>query len=134
MPFGDGTGPMNQGPMTGKGRGYCVVDYRQDMSFANGRGVGRGFNNGLGMGMGRGMRCGNGFRKGMGRGMNIGGGVGLGRNRWINGATAVNKVEEFKTEKEILLQEAQILKNQMNQVATRLEELALFEDKSNEEE
>ena len=24
MPFGDGTGPMGQGPMTGRGAGYCT--------------------------------------------------------------------------------------------------------------
>jgi hypothetical protein len=25
MPWGDGTGPMGYGPMTGRGAGYCVV-------------------------------------------------------------------------------------------------------------
>ena len=24
MPFGDGTGPMGLGPMTGRGRGFCT--------------------------------------------------------------------------------------------------------------
>lgn len=26
MPRGDGTGPLGEGPMTGRGRGYCVME------------------------------------------------------------------------------------------------------------
>lgn len=45
MPFGDQTGPLGQGPMTGRGRGYCTGNA------APGR-----FNAAPGMGMGRGGR------------------------------------------------------------------------------
>lgn len=55
MPGRNGTGPMGQGPMTGKGMGYCVVDGQTAMdagqkSFGMGRGTGRGRGRGFGMG------------------------------------------------------------------------------------
>lgn len=43
MPFGNGTGPMGQGPMTGRGAGYCAG--YDGPGYANpvpGRGVGFG--------------------------------------------------------------------------------------------
>jgi len=46
MPFMDGTGPLGNGPGSGRGRGVCT-------------GARRGF--GLGAGLGRGNRCGMGF-------------------------------------------------------------------------
>lgn len=52
MPFGDGTGPMGLGPMTGRGMGYCAGFQRP--GFMNPY-SGRGFF-GRGMGMGRGFR------------------------------------------------------------------------------
>jgi len=55
MPFGDGTGPMGMGPMTGRAAGYCagygVPGY---MNPGFGSGYGRGF--GRGRGGGRGWR------------------------------------------------------------------------------
>ncbi|MFP3879830.1 MAG: DUF5320 domain-containing protein [Dehalococcoidia bacterium] len=76
MPFGDGTGPMGQGSMTGRGMGFCTGFARP--GFANpvpvypqrygygpvtpvwpgwGYGFGRGFGGrGLGRGFGRGWR------------------------------------------------------------------------------
>ncbi|MFZ7104459.1 MAG: DUF5320 domain-containing protein [Peptococcaceae bacterium] len=55
MPGFNSGGPLNAGPMTGKGRGYCIQEIEagssaDDFAFA-GRGSGRGF------GRGRGMRC-----------------------------------------------------------------------------
>jgi len=51
MPFGDGTGPMGYGPMTGRGAGYCagysVPGY---MNPWGGRGVGWGRGGGRGRG------------------------------------------------------------------------------------
>jgi hypothetical protein len=32
MPRGDGTGPLGQGPMTGRGMGYCVVPLKKSRS------------------------------------------------------------------------------------------------------
>jgi hypothetical protein len=56
MPGGNGTGPMGNGPMTGRGAGYCagfsVPGFANPVS---GRGMGRGF------GRGRGFRGGAGF-------------------------------------------------------------------------
>jgi hypothetical protein len=75
MPFGDGTGPMGLGPMTGRGAGFCAGFGRP--GFANsmpgypysygysgpapvwprwGYGFGRGFGRGWGRGFGRGWR------------------------------------------------------------------------------
>ena len=70
MPGFDGTGPMGQGPMTGRGFGYCVDRNRQiggwfgrGMGYVSnwfGRfGRGRSFTawgRGLGRGLGRGRR------------------------------------------------------------------------------
>jgi hypothetical protein len=39
MPWGDGTGPLGQGPLTGRGLGPCGCGMRRGF----GRGYGRGF-------------------------------------------------------------------------------------------
>jgi len=61
MPRGDGSGPWGQGPMTGRGAGYCagydVPGYANPIA-----GYGRG------MGFGRGFGSGGGFGRGWGRG------------------------------------------------------------------
>ena len=49
MPAGDRTGPMGQGPMTGRGAGFCAGNN------APGYGRGRGFNRFSGNSSGRGM-------------------------------------------------------------------------------
>ena len=69
MPFGDGTGPMGLGPMTGRGVGFCVgfgrpgftspmPRYSQPYGYAHLAPVwprwGRGFGRGRGRGFGRG--------------------------------------------------------------------------------
>ncbi|WP_201328163.1 DUF5320 domain-containing protein [Thermotomaculum hydrothermale] len=69
MPYGDRTGPLGQGPKTGRGLGYCSGNDRPGADTdAPRRGMGRGtgFGRGGGRGMGRGM--GRGFGRGMGRG------------------------------------------------------------------
>ncbi len=55
MPGINGTGPAGQGPMTGRGAGYCG-----NADWAPGQGFGRGFGCGRGrqMGQGRGQRFG----------------------------------------------------------------------------
>lgn len=85
MPFGDGTGPRGQGPMTGRGAGYCGG--YSGPGYANpqpgwgwyGYGMGRGWGRGAGRGWGRGM--GRGWGRGMGYGMGRGGGRGW---RWTD--------------------------------------------------
>lgn len=66
MPWGDRTGPLGFGPMTGRGLGYCAgFPYPGYMNpgypgfgFGLGRGFGfgRGYGRGLGFGRGRGWR------------------------------------------------------------------------------
>ena len=51
MPFGDKTGPLGQGPMTGRGQGFCA-----------GNAVPGSFNSAPGFGMGRGGGGGRGRR------------------------------------------------------------------------
>ncbi len=56
MPWGDGTGPVGMGPMTGRAGGYCAgfnmpgfANPVPGRGFGFGRGRGRGFGRGLGM-------------------------------------------------------------------------------------
>ncbi|MBN2190293.1 MAG: DUF5320 domain-containing protein [Candidatus Aureabacteria bacterium] len=60
MPGFDGTGPLGRGPMTGGGRGLCVLPEGTFRGNAGIRYFGRGFGYGRGFGRGRG-------RGGMGR-------------------------------------------------------------------
>ncbi|MGC9224658.1 MAG: DUF5320 domain-containing protein [Terracidiphilus sp.] len=49
MPFGDQTGPLGQGPMTGRGQGYCTGNTRPGrFSASSGFGMGRGGRGGRG--------------------------------------------------------------------------------------
>jgi len=75
MPFGDGTGPMGLGPMTGRGAGFCAgfgrpgfastmpgYPYLYGYGYLTqawprwGYGFGRGLGRGFGRGFGRGWR------------------------------------------------------------------------------
>jgi hypothetical protein len=75
MPFGDGTGPMGLGPMSGRGAGFCAGFVRPASANptpgypygygypgaapawpVRGYGYGRGFGRGMGRGFGRGWR------------------------------------------------------------------------------
>jgi len=65
MPNLNGTGPMGQGPMTGKAMGYCAENSSVNVNpnFGLGLGLRRGFGRGGGRGIaGRGMGLGRGFR------------------------------------------------------------------------
>ncbi len=48
MPRGDKTGPAGQGPMTGRGMGYCAGYAGPGYADSPGRGMGRGFGAGRG--------------------------------------------------------------------------------------
>lgn len=59
MPRGDRTGPMGQGPMTGRRAGFCAGYESPGFTnpvpgYGRGMGYGRGFGYGRGMGYGRG--------------------------------------------------------------------------------
>lgn len=57
MPGGDRTGPLGEGPMTGRGMGLCGSYPTPDHAQSGlGRGFGRGFGRGRGLGGGRGGR------------------------------------------------------------------------------
>jgi len=55
MPRGDGTGPNGQGPLTGRGMGYCA-GYSTPGFMSQGFGGGMAFRRGFGRGKGRGFR------------------------------------------------------------------------------
>ncbi len=128
MPWGDGTGPMGLGPMTGRAAGYCagygVPGYMNPIPgrgwwFGRGRGwFGRGFW-GRGGGFGRGFRWRNWYYL-----------TGLpGWARW--GAaypwwpTVGNPVGQMKPEEEIsaLEEEATTLEEELKGIRSRIEEL-----------
>ncbi|MCD6522875.1 MAG: DUF5320 domain-containing protein [Candidatus Diapherotrites archaeon] len=52
MPYGDGTGPLGLGPMTGRGLGYCAGYNAPGFVFGPGWGRGRGWRRGWGRGFG----------------------------------------------------------------------------------
>jgi hypothetical protein len=67
MPFGDGTGPMGLGPMTGRGAGFCagfgmpgstnpMPGYPQPYGYAHSAPVWLRWGYGFGHGFGRGWR------------------------------------------------------------------------------
>ena len=98
MPRGDGTGPNGEGPMTGKGLGYCA-----------------GFN------MPGFMNCG--FGRGFGRGMGRGRGF-----AWRARAMQVMPVQQPAVlteadEKKILEAELEDIKSEMKEIEKRLKEL-----------
>ncbi|HHW54937.1 MAG: DUF5320 domain-containing protein [bacterium] len=47
MPGFDGTGPLGEGPLTGGGRGFCIVPYQQPLRY-------RPYRRPLGLGLRRG--------------------------------------------------------------------------------
>ncbi|NLY71548.1 MAG: DUF5320 domain-containing protein [Clostridiales bacterium] len=81
MPRGDGTGPMGDGPMTGRGLGFCsgsdVLKYGA----------------GLGLGLGLGLAQKFGIGRGLGRGV---------RTSRLTSKTRKEKIEMLKKEREIL--------------------------------
>jgi len=75
MPRFDGTGPMGQGPLTGRGLGNCVPQPNTSQRFPVLSGLGQRLGLGLGRGAGRGAGLGRGLGRGRGRG------AGRGRRR-----------------------------------------------------
>ncbi len=113
MPYGDGTGPLGQGPRTGRAAGYCA-GYGMP-GYANPVGAGFGFGHGRG-GWGRG--GGFGFRHNF-RGV---GGYGWSRAGWSVpwwGAAAPTREEEV----EALRNQAEALKSSLENIEKRIKEL-----------
>jgi len=95
MPKGDGTGPNGQGPMTGRGLGYCA-GYPMP-GFMNCR-----------------------FGRGMGRGRGF-----AWRARFIQPATPVIQEPQLteQDEKKLLEQEKEAIKQELEDIEKRLKEL-----------
>ena len=113
MPRGDGTGPMGEGPMTGRGAGLCAGNVQP--GFAGGQ-AGRGFGPGFG---GRGFAGDRRF---------AGGGRGY-RNRVYPtqggaGFAAQPMAADPAVQRQGLEQQAGLLKSQLAFIEKRLAELA----------
>ena len=106
MPYGDRTGPMGSGPMTGRGMGFCN-GYDVPGAVNGGRMMGGGF--------------GRGFGRGMGRGMGIGMCRGFGFNRGY--ATVWGTPAPAADEKQFLEAEMDTLSRQLEAVKKRLEQM-----------
>jgi len=100
MPGGDRTGPMGTGPMTGRVAGMCAGDRMPGYAH---RGFGRGMGGGRGFGRGWGRRTGARYRA------------------WWQNAP-VSQPDPID-ERQMLEQEAAYLKNQVEQIQNRLNEL-----------
>ncbi len=108
MPQGDRTGPMGQGPMTGRRLGFCS-GYDTP-----------GYVKGIGGGLGRGF----GFGRGRGRGMGYGWGRNSGRPfagffQELPWTQTISKDDEIK----MLKAQAESLKNSQKDIEKRLSEL-----------
>ncbi len=112
MPLGDRTGPMGQGPRTGRALGFCS-GYDSP-----------GYSKGFGSGMGRGFRFGRGMGMGMGRGRGIGRGRFYGWSYsgdyqefpWMQPASKDDEIKMLKSQ-------AESLKRTQKDIEKRLSEL-----------
>lgn len=106
----DGTGPMGQGPLTGRGMGYCAGEA---VGRPYGRGVGYGRSAGFGRGVGYGR--GAGFPRGMrGRGFAC---------RPIYGGYPIEEQVNTMSEKEWLNEEKSLLEDRLNLIKEELDNL-----------
>ena len=108
MPQGDRTGPMGQGPRTGRSLGFCSGYDTPGFSKGFGGGMGRGF--GFGRGRGRGM--------GYGRSHNFGQPF-TGFFQGFPGTQTVSKDDEIK----LLKSQSESLKRSQKDIEKRLSEL-----------
>lgn len=109
MPRGDRTGPMGQGPMTGRGAGYCAG--HNVPGYANSApGWGRGY------GWGRGWRRGRGWGRGWRGDMGPGWGPPPGWGYPPYAPSPEQEIDALKTE-------AQWLKQQLDAIHQRIAEL-----------
>ncbi len=114
MPSGDRTGPVGQGPRTGRSLGLCSG--YDSPGFTKGFGMGRGF--GLGRGSGRG------FGRGFGLGQGYGRGRGMGRMSWNSGSVnpwpqSMNREDEIA----MLKSQAEALNLSQAEISRRIDEL-----------
>lgn len=118
MPGGDGTGPGGQGPMTGRGLGYCAG--YSTPGYTKGPGMGMGW--GRGRGRGRGVW---GYGRGMGWGRGRSWGPAYAPYRpapTYTGATPTSMSEEDQLN--MLKQEKNYLESEMNNIKDALEDIS----------
>lgn len=111
MPRGDRTGPSGSGPMTGRQMGSCNSNNQVGNTTGFGgfiRGLGRG------VGFGRGAGVGRGFGRGLGNGRGAG---------FANGNYSNNSVPDA-SEKTMIENEINSIKNQMSFLEKRLSEIS----------
>ncbi len=101
MPGRNGTGPVGQGPMTGRGLGVCTGV--NSTVYGNRMGLGMGRRAGFGMGLGMGRRA----------------GFGMGFNRFYNEVPTAGL-----SQKEFLAAQKDSLKEQLEIINSQLENLA----------
>jgi len=110
MPRGDRTGPLGEGPKTGRQMGYCAG--YESPGFAGmqtkWKGAGRGFSRGFGRGFGRG--TGGGYGRGLGSG-------------YRHGYDRVYEDIPDVSEKTLIENEIRILKDQLSGLEDRLSKL-----------
>ncbi|MBC8449675.1 MAG: DUF5320 domain-containing protein [Chloroflexi bacterium] len=125
MPRGDRTGPMGEGPMTGRGAGTCagydMPGYAHPFPRGGfGRGWGRGGGRGWARGMGRGFRWRHWhYAMGMPAWPRFGYGPAWGPPPMDYGPYAPSPDEELDARKE----QAQWLKEELEAISQRIEEL-----------
>ncbi|MFW5782618.1 MAG: DUF5320 domain-containing protein [Candidatus Muiribacteriaceae bacterium] len=101
MPGFDGSGPLGQGAMTGRGLGNCnPANAGRRTFYGYGRGAGRGFGRGVGAGYGRGFR-----------------------NVYPSYAAPVNIDEQVRAENDELIRENDELRGKMADLEKRLLDL-----------
>jgi len=120
MPRGDRTGPWGQGPMTGRGAGYCAG--YDTPGYAN-PGPGMGYGRGMGFG-----RRGGGFGRGWGRGFGWGAAYPPAPPAW--GAPYYGPAVGPTPEEEVafLEQQATALQQELEALQGRLNELRQDKD------
>jgi len=124
MPFGDRTGPMGLGPMTGRGAGFCGgFNGPGNMNFGRGLGggMGRGFGGGMGRGRHRGWRDFNPEFQGWMRGGRF-----AGRGNFYPSPEFDMSPDE---EREILKSQARHLEKDLKDLQNRISEIEKTDDK-----
>lgn len=121
MPGGNRRGPAGEGPMTGRGAGYCSGN-DQPGYMSGGIGRGMGMRRGGGFGGGRMNRFNAGF--GLGRGGRFGGyGIDPGYRGYGYSDIARSPEELAGDEKSILTAQAEILQRDLEAIKKRLDSL-----------
>ena len=123
MPRGNRTGPRGDGPMSGRGAGYCAGNDRPGFA-SSGMGYGRGFGRGAGFGRGYGRGMAYGPGRGQGRGMGYDGPGFREPDPYYSRTVPVYKEPSPDEEKKYLEDVVKDLEAELENVKTRINELA----------